>query len=55
MNAFGAQYHGGDTVINNNEMPKNPKKTKEVFWEGFRAGLAVIGIIVGILLLIFWF
>jgi len=31
------------------------KTTKEGFWAGFRAGLAVIGAIVGVLLLIFWF
>ena len=31
------------------------KKTHVAFWEGFRAGLTVIGGIVGILLLFFWF
>lgn len=42
---------GGDVV----NRTADQITTKNGFWAGFRAGLAVLGTIVGILLLIFWF
>lgn len=46
----------GDNITGGGIVKTEEKTTRknEAFWEGFRAGLFVIGGIVGILLLIFW-